>query len=272
MAGQVVWITGASSGLGLHTAQALARRGFQVIAGARSFSEGKAVAGCRCLPLDVTSEESMDAFAEAALALSGPPDILVNCAGVLILGACESYGLQELKAVMETNFFGQAAMISRALPLMREKGKGRIVNFSSINGLLGIPFEGAYTASKHAVEGYSECLALEVKPFGVEVMLVEPGDHQSGSRAYRRHSAGITADSPYKAAFDAGTRVIAHDEENGSDPDKLGEKIAKALKRKHLPRRLRIAKFDQHLAVILHDLLPPGLFDRIIGPYYRKNI
>ena len=267
---QVVWITGASSGLGLHTAQALARNGFAVVAGARSFGQGKTVEGCHCLPLDVTSRESIDAFAEEAIKTIGPPDILVNCAGMLILGACESYTLDELRQVMETNFFSQAAMISKVLPYMREKGKGRIVNFSSINGLLGIPFEGAYTASKHAIEGYSECLSYEVKPFGIEIMLVEPGDHRSGSSAYRRHSQGMTDESPYKAAFDTGTAQIAHDEANGSDPDRLGEKIAKALKRKRLPRRLRVAKPDQHLAVVLHDLLPNRWFEKIIGPYYGK--
>lgn len=267
---QVVWITGASSGLGLHTAQALAKGGFAVVAGARSFGDGKKVEGCTCLPLDVTSPESIDAFVEEALKAFGPPDILVNCAGMLILGACESYPLDELRQVMETNFFSQAAMISKALPLMREQGHGRIVNFSSINGLLGIPFEGAYTASKHAIEGYSECLSYEVRPFGIEIMLVEPGDHRSGSSAYRRHSAGITDASPYKKAFDAGTAQIAHDEATGSDPDALGNKIAQALKRKRLPRRLRVAKPDQHLAVILHDLLPNRLFEKIIGPYYQK--
>ena len=267
---QVVWITGASSGLGLHTAQALARNGFTVVAGARSFGQGKTVEGCHCLPLDVTSRESIDAFAAEALKAFGPPEILVNCAGMLILGACESYSLDELRQVMETNFFSQAAMISKVLPYMREKKKGRIVNFSSINGLLGIPFEGAYTASKHAIEGYSECLSYEVKPFGIEIMLVEPGDHRSGSSAYRRHSQGMTDASPYRKAFDTGTAQIAHDEANGSDPDRLGEKIAKALKRKHLPRRLRVAKPDQHLAVVLHDLLPNRWFEKIIGPYYGK--
>ena len=268
---QVVWITGASSGLGLHTAMALGRNGFQVVAGARSFEKGKKVEGCHCLSLDVTKEESMDAFVREALSLFGPPDVLVNCAGLLVLGPCETYGPEEIRKVMETNFFGQAAMISRALPLMRKKGKGRIVNFSSINGLLGIPFEGAYTASKHAIEGYSECLALECRPFGVEVMLVEPGDHQSGSQAYRRHSAGMGEASPYRAAFEAGTRVIARDEAGGSDPDRLGEKIARALKKRRLPKRLRVAKLDQHFAVILHDLLPGRLFEKIIASYYRKS-
>lgn len=271
---RVVWITGASSGLGLHTAQALVRGGFAVVAGARSFGAdtGKTVPGCDCLPLDVTDAESIRSFREKALALHGAPDVLINCAGMLILGACESYELDELRQVMETNFFGQAAMISVVLPLMREQGHGRIVNFSSINGLLGIPFEGAYTASKHAVEGYSECLSLEVRPFGIEVMLVEPGDHQSGSRLYRRHSRGMAPDSPYRRAFDLGTAMIAHDEDSGSDPDRLGDKIAKTLRRRRLPHRLRVAKPDQHFAVLLHDVLPNALFERIIGSYYRKPV
>ena len=121
------------------------------------------------------------------------------------------------------------------------------------------------------VEGYSECLALEAKPFGIEVMLVEPGDHRGGSDAYRRHSAGVTDQSVYKAAFDEGTAMIAHDEANGSDPDALGRKIAKALKKKRLPRRLRAAKPDEHLAVVLHDLLPARLFDLILRDHYCKH-
>ncbi len=268
---KAVWITGASSGLGLHTAQALRDEGFAVIAGARSFGRGESVPGCRCLPLDVTDPASVEAFVREAYKISGPPYALVNSAGMLILGACESYLTDELRQVMETNFFGQAAMISAVLPLMRRQGQGRVVNFSSINGLLGIPFEGAYTASKHAVEGYSECLALEAKPFGIEVMLVEPGDHRGGSAAYRRHSAGVSDRSAYKAAFDAGTAVIARDEANGSDPDVLGKKIARALQKKRLPRRLRVASPDQHLAVILHDLLPARLFDLILRDHYCKH-
>lgn len=266
----VVWITGASSGLGLHTARALADAGFRVIAGARSFHQAEAhLPGICCLPLDVTSPSSVAAFVQEAQTEAGAPDALVNCAGVLVLGACESYAIDELRLVLETNFLGQVAMIQAALPLMRAQGHGRIVNFSSINGLLGIPFEGAYTASKHAIEGFSECLAMETKPFGIEVMVVEPGDHQSGSNAYRRHSAGMSASSPYAAAFAAATARIAADEHGGSDPDALGRKIARALKRRRLPRKLRVAKADQHLAVWLHDALPARLFDRMIASYYR---
>ena len=110
---------------------------------------------------------------------------------------------------------------------------------------------------------------METRPFGIEVMVVEPGDHQSGSNAYRRHSAGMSASSPYAAAFAAATARIAADEHGGSDPDALGRKIARALKRRRLPRKLRVAKSDQHLAVWLHDALPARLFDRMIASYYR---
>ena len=269
---KTVWITGASSGLGLHTAGALRKNGYRVIAGARSFSDVQKRTDENCLPLDVTDESSVSAFCAAALERSGSPDILINCAGVLVLGACETYQTDEIRRVMETNFFGTVRMIQKVLPLMREKGKGRIVNFSSINGLLGVPFEGAYTASKHAIEGFTECLAMEVRPLGIETMLVEPGDHKSGSGAYRFKSRGMTEKNPYLAAFEKGTAAIARDEKNGSDPDILGEKIAKALARKRLPGRLCVAKADQRLAVALHDLLPPRVFSAILSSYYVPSM
>ncbi len=267
-----VWITGASSGLGLHTAMALRQSGFQVVAGARSYSKAENCTDANCLPLDVTSEESVMQFVEAALKITGAPDVLVHCAGVLNLGACETYTDDEIRLVMETNFFGLTRMVRHVMPLMREQGKGQIVAFSSINGLLGIPFEGAYTASKHAIEGYLECLRMEAKPFGIQVMAVRPGDHQSGSAKYRRHGQRMTPQSPYWDAYQKGTAVIAHDEENGSSPKALGKKVARALKRKRLPGKMCIAKWDQHLAVMLHDVLPVKLFSAFIASYYKKKI
>ena len=265
-----VWITGASSGLGLHTAQALREAGFTVVAGARSYADETRRQDALCLPLDVTNEESVQAFVEKALTLTGVPDVLVHCAGVLNLGACECYGDAEIRLVMETNFFGLTRLVRHVLPLMREKGKGRLVAFSSINGLLGIPWEGAYCASKHAMEGYLECLRMESAPFGIQVMVVEPGDHSSGSSQYRRHGENMHKDNPYYERYQKGIQVIAHDEENGSDPKKLGKKVAWALQKKHLPCKLLIAKWDQRLAVVLHDVLPVKWFARFISMYYKQ--
>ncbi len=266
----VVWITGASSGLGCHTALALHHAGFDVIAGARSFvpCEAPGGDGIYRLPLDVTDTESIRCFIQSALHIFPKVDALVNCAGILVLGSCEETSVDEFQTVMKTNFLGMAAMIQAVLPHMRKQGSGRIINFSSINGLLGIPFQSAYTASKHAIEGYTECLALELIPFGIQVCLVEPGDHRGGSAAYRRRAKAVNAASPYDANFRKGIATIAHDEEFGSDPDRLGRKVAHLLLRRRMPLRKRVAKFDQHLAVILHSFIPARIMQLILTQYY----
>ena len=267
---KTVWVTGASSGLGLHTAQALNRDGWRVIAGARSFEEGPGEDGIWRLKLDVTSEESVREFCARAEAI-GEPDALVQCAGMLVLGSCEETAAEEFQQVMNTNYLGMVRMNRAVLPLMRRRGGGKIVMFSSINGLLGIPFQSAYTASKHAVEGYAECLAMEVKPFGIQVMLVEPGDHRSGSDKYRPHAAAMSGDSPYAAEYESSIARIHHDETNGSDPDRLGDKVARALDKKRLPLRMRIASPDQHLAVWVHRFCGARLNSMILRSYYIRK-
>ncbi len=266
----VVWITGASSGLGLHTAMALHKAGFDVIAGARSFVSCQMPGddGIYRLPLDVTDVESIHHFVQNSLHIFSKVDALVNCAGILVLGSCEETSADEFLGVMKTNFFGTAAMVKAVLPHMRKQRSGKIINFSSVLGLLGIPFQSAYTASKHAIEGYTECLAMEVAPFGIQVCLVEPGDHRSGSSAYRRWAQAVSADSPYDLNFRKGIATISHDEENGSDPDTLGNKVAQLLQRRRMPLRKRIAKFDQHLAVILHSFIPARIMQFILTQYY----
>ena len=267
---KTAWITGASSGLGLHTAMALRDDGWQVVAGARSFGgHSSSIDGVTCLPLDVTDEGSVRAFCEQASAVA-LPDALVQCAGMLVLGSCEETETEEFRRVIDTNYLGMVRMNRAVLPLMRRNGGGKIVLFSSINGLLGIPFQSAYTASKHAIEGYAECLSMEVKPFGIQVMLVEPGDHRSGSDKYRPHAAAMSGSSPYAAAYESATARIHRDESTGSDPDALGRKVAKALDRKRIPFRKRIASPDQHAAVWIHRFLGARVNSAILRKYYIK--
>ncbi len=267
-----VWISGASSGLGRFTAEAFHAAGHRVVSGARSFSrpeEDTPVGAKRYL--DVTDQASVTAFAREAEAAAGAPDILIGCAGILNLGACEYYTADEMRKVLETNFLGQVLLIQAALPLMRERGHGRIVCFSSINGVLGIPYQGIYTASKHALEGFCESLAAEVRPFGIEVMLVEPGDHRGGSNAYRAHGEGMDENNPYRGPYERTIKSIRHDEENGSDPKKLGEKLVRVLRKKHLPLRKCIASPLQHAAVFLHRVMISAHFNRLIALFYGAH-
>lgn len=265
---KTVWVTGASSGLGLYTALALRDAGWTVIAGARSFREESQQDGLWQLPLDVTDEGSIRRFADRALEISPWVSALVQCAGILLLGSCEETTPEEFLRVMNTNFLGMVRVNRQVLPIMRAQKEGRIVLFSSINGLMGIPFQNAYTASKHAIEGYAEGLSMETRPFGIQVTLIEPGDHRSGSERYRGHGENMTSDSPYAAEYEKTIAKIHHDETGGSDPDVLGRKVARLLEKRRMPFRRRIASPDQHLAVYLHKFLPARLNESILRGYY----
>lgn len=177
----IAYITGASSGLGAYTAQALVDTGWTVVAGARSFT-GETAGRVIRLPLDVTRDDSVRDFMERAKQI-GAPDAVIHCAAVLCFGSCEETALADYARVMETNFLGMVRVNQQVLPLMREKGGGKVVLFSSINGLMGLPFQSAYTASKHAIEGYAECLAQEVTPFGIQVMLMNRATTAAARRA-----------------------------------------------------------------------------------------
>lgn len=269
----MVWVIGASGGLGRATAQAFAQNGWSVIAGARSFAAGTSPLGegVTVLPLDVTSEESCTAFVKKALGMESRVDVLVCAAAQLVLGSCENTTVDELDRLLDVNVLGAVRMIQRALPLMRAQKSGKIILFSSINGLLGIPFQSAYTASKHALEGYAECLAMETADFGIQVCLVEPGDHRGGS-SHTRHHAKNETDTVYRQAYENTCAIIHHDEENGLFPDRLGWKIVRNAQRRRMRFRLRVAKPDQHLAVALHTILPPWLNRKILCSYYRAHL
>lgn len=268
---QTVWVSGASSGLGKAIAKAFVQAGCHVAAGARSYRQEEGTQGETGLKLylDVTNAESVARFKEKAVSAFGAPDVLINCAGILTLAPFETYTLEEIHQVMDTDFYGMVRMCQAAIGPMREKGGGKIVCLSSINGLLGIPYQGAYTAAKHAVEGFAECLAMEVKPFGIQVMLIEPGDHRSGASMYRRHGAGVTRSPLYHPSFENVTQTISHDETHGSDPDRLGRKLAALVGRRRLPMRRCIASPGQKAAVVLHGLLPGRLFSTLIAAYYH---
>ena len=241
---------------------------------ARARSPGRKARAKRAarLPLGVKDDASCDAFCRAARGKLGPPWALVNAAGVLTLGACEDFSLDELRDVMETNFFGGVRMTQRVLPDMRAAHEGRIVNFSSINGLLGIPFQGAYVASKTRHRG-----------------LLRMSRRRGAALRRLRHARRARRSSRRKPALPPARRrrpvcrlplcgrirpdpvaTIARDEGHGSDPQALGRKVVRALSRKRMPFRLRVASLDQHFAVVIHDILPSRLYAHILRTYYYK--
>lgn len=265
---KVVWVIGASSGLGLATAQAFYRAGYHVIAGARSFEEDRQDSHFTKLHLDVCDEASCTQFQEKALALAPHVDTFVYCAGILMFGPCELLRSEEYAHVIRTNFISLTRMVSQVLPTMRVQKQGKIILFSSINGLVATPFQSPYVASKHAIEGYAKCLGMELKEHGVQVAVVRPGDHKSGSLAYRKRCAADVEGSVYAAHCSKATNKVLQDEAHGSNPLHLGRLVVRLAEKRRMPGAKVIANPIEKLAVVLNRLLPNRLFHWILKKYY----
>src|SRR3954447_17267957 len=172
--GRVALVTGTSSGIGEAAARALVDAGFTVYGTSRRAIAGEERDGVTFLPVDVTDDESVARGVREVLGRSGRIDVLVNNAGLGIAGAAEESSIEQARALFDTNVFGSIRTTRAVLPQMREQGSGRIINVSSVLGFLPAPFGALYSATKHAMEGYSESLDHEVREHGVRVLLVEP--------------------------------------------------------------------------------------------------
>src|ERR1700753_2663824 len=170
----VALVVGVSSAIGATTASRLADNGFRVFGTSRHPDQLSPIPGVETLALDVTDGAAVRSVVAQVLDRAGQIDAVVNNAGIAILGAAEESSLAQAQAVFDTNFFGIVRVTNEVLPHMRSRGTGRIVNISSVLGFLPAPYAALYSASKHAVEGYTESLDHEVREFGVRALLVEP--------------------------------------------------------------------------------------------------
>src|SRR5881275_1464735 len=224
--GRVALVTGASSGIGEAAARALVEAGFTVYGTSRRAVAGEERDAVTFLPLDVTDDESVSGAVREVLGRSGRIDVLVNNAGLGISGAAEESSIEQARALFETNLFGSIRMTRAVLPHMREQGGGRVINVSSVLGLVPAPFMALYAASKHAIEGYSESLDHEVREHGVRVLLVEP--------AYTRTSFdanAVAVDEPlalYARRRETADVLIAAAVSAGDEPSIVGDTIVAA--------------------------------------------
>ena len=225
------------------------------------------LAGATHICADVTDEQQAQAAIRQVLSHEKRIDLLVNCAGFGSSGAVEFTELSEAKRQMDVNFFGMVNMNRAALGPMREQGSGRIVNISSVAAPVAIPFQTYYSASKAAINAYTAALANEIRPFGVSVTAVQPGDIATGFTAARRKSAA--GDEVYNGRISRSVGKMEHDEQNGMKPEVAGAYIAKiALKKRVKP--LYTIGFSYKAICLLVKLLPCGQTNRLVGALYAK--
>jgi NAD(P)-dependent dehydrogenase (short-subunit alcohol dehydrogenase family) len=274
---RAVLITGCSSGIGWATAERLARRGWTVYATARNVG---AIApleerGCRLLPLDVTDEESMRSAVEEVERAEGAVGVLINNAGYSQSGAVEEVPMEKVRRQFETNVFGLARMCQLVLPGMRGQGFGRIVNLSSMGGRLTFPGGGYYHATKHAVEAISDALRFEVRGFGVEVVVIEPGLIRTGFAETAVDSMGEDGSGPY-AGFDTGVaRTTRGNYERGplarlgGGPETVAETMERAISAAR-PRTRYTVTPSAKLLILGRRLLPDRVWDGLVGFFYPR--
>jgi NAD(P)-dependent dehydrogenase (short-subunit alcohol dehydrogenase family) len=256
--GKVVLVTGASTGIGRACADLLATQGYSVIGASRRLVTGVTWSA---ICMDVDDDASVITGVDQTVARYGGLDAIVTCAGWGLAGAVEQTPLADAQAQLETNFFGTARAVAAALPSLRDR-EGRIILMSSIGGVIGLPFQAYYSASKFALEGWAEALALEVKPHGVHVTLVEPGNFRTDFTNSRR-TLEIIGSDPYSVARHKAINVTKRAELAGADPSVVARRVERVLDSRRPKRRVSVGPMSERFGPLAKRLLPARAFELV---------
>ncbi len=262
----VVFITGVSSGFGKAIASSLSLKGFTVYGTSRKGDSDKSSKNYTMLRMDVKDSSSIHDAVSYILNKEGKIDILINNAGISIISPLEESPLSDVENIFDTNIKGVLRICQAVLPCMRQQKKGLIINISSIGGLMGLPFRGIYSASKFALEGLSESLSMEVKPFGVNVCIVEPGEFKTDI-GLNRKTLTLDPSSAYKANYKKVLEAAEKEYENGDTPEKMGEFIYNIINSKNPKLRYKIGSPTETFSTFVKKILPGRMFEKIILKY-----
>jgi NAD(P)-dependent dehydrogenase (short-subunit alcohol dehydrogenase family) len=256
---KVALVTGMSSGIGRASVIALVEAGYRVFGTSRKATTGATLGSIGTVRLDVDSDSAVTVAVEHVLAVGGRIDLLVNNAGFGVVGAAEESSTEQARAIFDTNLFGVTRMVRAVAPAMRRQGGGRIINISSVLGLVPAPYMALYAATKHALEGYSESLDHELRTQGIRVVLIQP--------AYTRTAFGeniATADMPlseYREQNGAMKRMLSDVMATADEPELVADVVVRAA-RASVPRLRYTAGRTARRVARLRRFAPPFLFDR----------
>jgi NAD(P)-dependent dehydrogenase (short-subunit alcohol dehydrogenase family) len=266
MSAEVMLVTGASLGMGRACAERFHRQGWKVYAASRSI-EGVDGLECARLTMDVR-DASVEQGVAHIVEREGRLDAVVHCAGFGLAGAVEDTSLAEAQAQFDTNFFSALRLCRAALPIMRQQGSGILVIVSSLGGLVAAPFQGLYSASKFALEGLVEALRMEVKPFGVRAVLIEPGNFRTAFTANRQCTAASGSNPAYRDRFEVAIAKIERAEMAGPDPAVIAALIDRVVKDPRPKLRYPVGRLDERIGARLKQVLPYGVFEALATWYF----
>lgn len=273
MPDRVVLITGASSGIGRACAERLAANGYHVYGTSRHPEKQASPASFTMLAMDVTSERSIRDCIDTIMDREGRLDIVVNNAGAGLAGAVENCSLEEARALFDLNFFGTLSVCRAVLPILRQQRGGYIVNIGSIGGLIAVPYQALYSASKFALEGLTEALRLEAGQWKIKVVLIEPGDHRTAFTQNRAWAAASAAqDNVYRSIEQTAVRRMELDEQNGPDPVRVATLLHRVVTTPNPRLRYTVGPIVQRAAVWLKRWLPYRFLAYGMRRYYKLNL
>lgn len=259
----VAVVTGASSGIGLATAKMLMQKGVKVV----GIATGNFEADFDYFACDVTDEQRVQEVLKNVFDVEGQIDFLVNCAGIGISGSVENSPNEKIKKIFDVNFLGTVNMCKHVIPYMRKNNYGIILNIGSIAGELPIPFQAFYSATKASIQNFSGALSMEVKPFGIKVACVLPGDTKTGFTKARQKN--VADDKSYADRILKSIERMEKDEQNGMPAESVAKVICKALFKKH-PKPTYIVGAKYKFFVFLSKILPKRLVYKILYSMYAK--
>ena len=263
---KVIVVSGASSGIGKATAEFFSNQGDKVIGLSRSYPKDNYTYDY--VLCDLGDQISVDKAILEITALTDHIDVLVNCAGIGISGAVEYTSLEEVKQIFNVNVIGQFYITKSLLPLIRESKKGRIVNIGSVAGELTIPFQTFYSMTKASMHKFTEGLRMELKPFGIEVCSVLPGDTKTGFTE-NRYQPGVVQNEVYKNRIKKSIEKMEHDEQNGRSPMSVVKVINKVIKRRHMPVQVTVG-IEYKFLVFLGKIFPKRFVNWILSKMYAS--
>lgn len=262
---KVVLVTGGSSGLGHAICQRLAALGHHVVGTGRK--PEATPSGWSLIAMDVTDEASVHKAVEEVIHKYGRIDVVVNNAGLGIQGPAEDIEVALAQKLFDANVFGVHRVCRAVLPHMRALKSGLIINISSIAANFGLPYRAFYSASKAAVDRYGEALSIELRPFNVQVVTVQPGEFKTNIAASRARPEKISA--PYEKSYAKAMEILSGSLHYSRDPDELARVVAQIIASPRPKSVYRVAQGVQKLSVLLKKLLPGRRFERMVGKHYE---
>ena len=264
---KVVLITGGSSGIGKSIGEYLHQKGYIVYGSSRNPAR-IANSVFPLITLDVRDSDSIRNAVAKVIAISGRIDVLINNAGVGITGPLEELPLSEIKNNFDTNLFGPIEMMQAVLPQMRTQQSGLIINITSIAGYMGLPYRSVYSASKGALELISEALRMEVRPFGIRIANVAPGDFATNIAAGRFH-APLRPGSAYEKQYGSTLQMMDTHVSSGSDPAQMAKAIHAIINTAAPAIHYKVGSFMQRFSIVLKRILPDKVYEKILMNHYK---